>query len=92
MEGFAEKKAEKLIRVNVDFSDRIEGIMISGDFFIHPEEALEAIESLLTGLKLTELDHISSRIAGLLAANEIQLVGVTPEIIQDVVKEAVGGR
>ncbi len=36
--------------------DRIEKIVISGDFFLHPEDAIEIIERELTGKSLDDLD------------------------------------
>ncbi len=40
----------KLVRVDVDFSDRLEEINITGDFFLEPPEALEEFEEALIGL------------------------------------------
>lgn len=89
MQGFAEKKVEKLVRVNVDYTDRIESITISGDFFIHPEESLEIIEKDLTGLKLSKLDTINERISTLIEYYNIQLIGITAQVIEEIIKEAV---
>jgi lipoate-protein ligase A len=89
MQGFAEKKAEKLIRVNIDYSEKIDAITISGDFFIHPEEAVELMENQIKGLALSELDLISPRISSLINSHDIRLIGITPQIIEEVVKEAV---
>ncbi|MBI4020535.1 MAG: hypothetical protein HY367_04330 [Candidatus Aenigmarchaeota archaeon] len=85
MQGFAEKKAEKLIRVNVDFAERIEGITISGDFFVHPEECLALIEESLVGLDVNEIGNAAKMISGVMESNSIQLIGITPEIIQEVI-------
>lgn len=70
----------KLIRVDVTCSDRIEQVRITGDFFLHPEETLEALETALTGVPLP-LDRaaLAARLAAILAEQEATLFGATPE-------------
>lgn len=89
MQGFAEKKSDKLVRVNVDYTDRINSISISGDFFIHPEEFLEEIEKTIKGTKISEISKIGSRVSDLLKSNKVETIGITPEIIEELVREAV---
>ncbi|MEE8403081.1 MAG: lipoate protein ligase C-terminal domain-containing protein [Candidatus Hydrothermarchaeaceae archaeon] len=43
-----------LIRVAVDADDRIKDIRITGDFFIYPEESVEALEKALVGVSAKE--------------------------------------
>ena len=43
-------KAGKLIRIFVEYGDYIKDVRITGDFFVHPEESLEGLESSLIGL------------------------------------------
>ena len=43
-----------LIRVSLDADDRINDIMITGDFFIYPEESIEALEKALVGTSTDE--------------------------------------
>ena len=53
----ADYKAQggKLLRVRLEVSgDVIRAITITGDFFMHPEEALEQLERLLTGAAFDE--------------------------------------
>jgi lipoate-protein ligase A len=48
-------KSQKLIRIILDYDETentINSITISGDFFVYPEEALEALEAHLIGTKL----------------------------------------
>ena len=92
MQGFAEKKADKLVRVNLEYSDRIESIEISGDFFVHPEESIDMIEKELTRLSLSKLDQIAEKITSLIEYYNIQMVGITPDVIEDVIKEATGSK
>lgn len=44
----------KVIRIEMEFSEVIKSIKISGDFFLHPEEAIERIEEALAGTALEE--------------------------------------
>lgn len=48
----------KLLRVRMtvteDSPPRIQTLRITGDFFMHPEEAIEDLEQLLTGVSLDE--------------------------------------
>ncbi|MFH1447445.1 MAG: lipoate protein ligase C-terminal domain-containing protein [Candidatus Micrarchaeota archaeon] len=54
-------KAGKLIKIDLEYSDRIEKISIRGDFFAYPEEGIEGIEQALVGSTLTKKD-IKTRI------------------------------
>lgn len=45
-----------LIRVSVDAADKINDIRITGDFFIYPEESVEALEKALVGISTEEAE------------------------------------
>jgi lipoate---protein ligase len=48
-------KTQKLIRVMLEYDETentINRIIITGDFFLYPEEALETLETGLTGTRL----------------------------------------
>lgn len=50
-------KSQKLIRISLKYDENnntIQSISITGDFFIHPEDAVERLERSLTGVKLDE--------------------------------------
>ncbi len=68
-EGQSIYKAQKLIKVKAEYSDKIERIKITGDFFIHPEEGLEEIEKKLVGCPV-EKGEIMARIADCLTRFE----------------------
>ncbi|WP_297092358.1 lipoate protein ligase C-terminal domain-containing protein [Thermococcus sp.] len=55
-----EHKARKgLIRIEFDEREGIaEHVKITGDFFMHPEEAVQELEKKLEGHKLEELEQI----------------------------------
>ncbi len=57
-------KAKKLIKISMSYDDKkkvINSIKITGDFFIHPEETLEILESNLVDTKL-EGNQISKKV------------------------------
>ena len=57
-------KSQKLIRIALEYDERentINSITISGDFFLYPEEALEALEAHLIGTTL-ERDTLNQEI------------------------------
>ncbi|QDA31200.1 lipoate--protein ligase family protein [Thermococcus indicus] len=55
-----EHKAKKgLIRIEFDERDgRAEHVRITGDFFMHPEEAVHELEQKLEGHGIDELEHL----------------------------------
>ncbi len=89
MQGSATKKAEKLVRVSVIYRDKIESVEISGDFFVHPEEGLAFIEQALVGINVSDLNEVSSIVSSIINSNNIRLVGITPQNIEDAIKEAI---
>ena len=73
----------KLLRIKADISnDSINKVMIMGDFFIHPEEALENIENALVGCPLN-YNEITNRIKKVIE-NNVTVVGFSAEDIANV--------
>ena len=82
MIGKSEIKVQggKLIRVECDLHERsnvVMRIIITGDFFLHPEEAIEELESSLLMMR-AEPEILSSRIQNFFAKGYV-LVGAKPE-------------
>ncbi|MFH1849221.1 MAG: lipoate protein ligase C-terminal domain-containing protein [archaeon] len=65
----------KLVKVDLAYGETIQKIRITGDFFMHPEEAIETIERELVGCKLS-LDELDKKIAEVVSANDIQTFGI----------------
>jgi hypothetical protein len=56
--------------------DIISNIRISGDFFVHPEEALSTMESELDGLRLTgDEEDLEQRVGSIVSASGAVLIG-----------------
>ncbi|MFH1977994.1 MAG: hypothetical protein ABIJ92_01565 [Candidatus Aenigmatarchaeota archaeon] len=93
MKGTATEKIEggKLITVKIDYDNTINTIQILGDFFIHPEESIEMIEKSFLNKSIEEpRETTKDRVNRIVEENDIQLIGVTPEAIVDIVRRAVG--
>ncbi|MCW3976069.1 MAG: lipoate--protein ligase family protein [Candidatus Bathyarchaeota archaeon] len=70
----------KLIRVKFSKrEDKISDIMISGDFFLHPEDGIEELERRLTGTKI-DLKTLKDIIRNFFS-EEYVLIGAKPDDI-----------
>ncbi len=66
----------------------IAALTITGDFFMHPEEALETLEAALVGAPL-EAQALRER-AGTFFAGEVQVIGASAEDIVQLLLRAAG--
>ncbi len=83
-------KGGKLVRLHVECSDIIQKVTITGDFFLHPEDKLELIEKALIGLPLTlSEEDLQRRIKAVVDAECIEMVGIAPDVIARLIKQAV---
>ncbi len=92
MKGQATRKVEggKLVTVEVLYSNTIEKVNVTGDFFIHPEEGLEDVEQALVGVDVSSsVDGMIDLIEQVVTAKQIVMIGVNPKVIAAVVKEAL---
>ncbi|TAL48203.1 hypothetical protein EPN87_01155 [archaeon] len=76
----------KLLRIKVDYSGTINSVKITGDFFLHPEEAINDIEKSLVGAKADDVLGIVTRVV---QEKGIELIGVTPDSIASVIRSAM---
>ncbi len=89
--GISEGKADykvpggKLIRMRVRYSgDVLREVRINGDFFLHPEEALEKLEESLKDRSLKEAVEIIREFC-----QHVEMAGVSSEDFIKVLKLAV---
>jgi lipoate-protein ligase A len=77
----------KLIRVAVEYGSRIDGIRITGDFFLHPEEKIAEIEQSFIGVSVP-IDEalLTARLQTVLKASH--LIGASASDFVFAVKEA----
>ena len=92
MHGVATEKVAggKLLRVKVDYDDVIKRASITGDFFLHPEESIEKIESAIFGLNVNDSESkITNIIKEVIEENSIELIGIDAEAIARNIKAAM---
>ncbi len=92
MISYAKQKVRegKLVKVEVEFEKSIKKLKITGDFFLHPEDALEKIEQSLIGLeKEASEEVIAQKIQEIAKANDAQMIGVSPGSLAQVIREAL---
>jgi len=84
-------KEGKVVKVDVDCDEVIRNVRITGDFFIHPEDILEDIEKSIIGLgRNADLETITSNIQRTTSGKEVQMIGISPESIARLIREALG--
>ena len=83
-------KEGKVVKVEVEYSEVITKLTITGDFFLHPEEILEKIEESMLGLKKDAgIEAIESKIKRITEIHDAQMIGISPESLALVIKEAL---
>ena len=83
-------KEGKIVKVEVEVDDVIKKLRITGDFFLHPEEVLDDIEKSMTGLKKdVSFDTIVLKIQNIVKDHNTQMIGISPESIAEVLREAL---
>lgn len=81
----------KLVRVELDFENKINSAKITGDFFMHPETVIENLEKSLIGLNAAvEQSEIKKCLDKIISEKNVTLYGVTTEDIARVAKTALG--
>jgi lipoate---protein ligase len=80
----------KMVRVDVRFSDSLEHVRITGDFFLFPEDVIDQLEAALVGTRLPlDFPALVSKIETILQANQAELYGVSPQDIVSMLEEAL---
>lgn len=75
-----------LIRIALDAGERINEIMITGDFFIYPEDSIEALEKELVGTAVRN-DEILKVVKGFY--ENVEAPGIEPEDLVEAIRKAV---
>jgi len=71
----------KLLKISLDYNDKNEkilGLLITGDFFIYPEEAIEILEKKLVNTTLNE-KILMDKINNVIRENKIEFIGLNVE-------------
>ncbi|MCX2728481.1 biotin--protein ligase [Thermomicrobium sp. 4228-Ro] len=83
----------KLVQVDFELVDnRLANVRVTGDFFLEPPEALDAITRALEGAPAHAPEgELAARIAQALAAlAPVELLGFSPEAVARAVRRALG--
>lgn len=90
--GTAARKVRggKLLRVRLEHDGSvITKVLITGDFFLHPEEGLVKLEGELLGTPLQESEQdLALRIEAILAEKRLTVLGFGPGDLAATIKEA----
>ena len=79
----------KLVCIEVTTDEgKVSSVKITGDFFLHPEDRITAIERSLVGIGMAQEEStIAEKISD--ALGDAQLIGATPEDLARIFKRAV---
>jgi lipoate-protein ligase A len=90
MHGEYKLPGGKLVRVDAEAENgRLRDVMVSGDFFLYPEEALEAITGALHGVSVSESEQgIASLVRDAIPAGT-EWLGSSPEALAIAVRRAI---
>ncbi|HEY9205224.1 MAG TPA: hypothetical protein VIO58_04825 [Candidatus Methanoperedens sp.] len=83
-------KEGKLVKAEIEYDEGIRKVKITGDFFLHPEDTLEKIEQSMIGLKKDAcMETIVHNIRRIAEAHDAVMIGIGPESLALVIKEAL---
>ncbi|MCX8182089.1 MAG: hypothetical protein N3D12_03110 [Candidatus Methanomethyliaceae archaeon] len=83
--GVKKVKGGKLIKVRfVEEGGIIKEVKISGDFFVHPEEAIDEIEGCLKGVNLS---RVREALRDFAMRKAVRTVGFALEDIAEIIEE-----
>lgn len=83
MRGSKKVEDGKLVKVDLEYNDKIEKLKIHGDFFVEPPEGLEKIRDNLEGSQ-AEREKLVRRIESV----DAELIGFSAEDLTDAIMEA----
>lgn len=82
---------EKLLRLKIDLdekNDMIREVKIYGDFFIHPEESIDEIESIFKNRKI-DFNTLERDLHNLIKHRGIVMVGISVRGIMEGLRKAL---
>lgn len=81
----------KLVRLELEHDGtKIKHAKITGDFFLHPEEILPAMEKALIGMPCSSSEaDFAAKISAITSSANAEMVGFSPEVIGRLAKQAI---
>lgn len=93
MHGEYKVPGGKLVVADLDIEDgRLARVRISGDFFLEPPEALEAINAALTGLPDDAAETELALAVATALPRDAEMFGFSPEAVAVTVRRALAAR
>src|SRR5688500_377995 len=90
MHGEYKTPGGKLVAVDLEVADdRLQNVMVSGDFFLYPEEALADITGALEGQPADRTEAEYAEAVRFAMRPEVELLGSSPEAIATAVGRAL---
>ncbi|MFO7710456.1 MAG: lipoate protein ligase C-terminal domain-containing protein [Candidatus Woesearchaeota archaeon] len=74
----------KLLQIEAEIEETIQSIRITGDFFVHPESALEDIERLLIGVKVEDVEKV---LGDFIEKNDVEIIGFGPNDLAEALRK-----
>ncbi len=82
------ENGEKLLRLFLmEEGGIIDSVKLTGDFFLYPEEGVDAIERSLAGVPCREKEIVDAVITAM-KENSIEMVGLSPQSIARAILQA----
>ncbi len=78
----------KFLKISMDFNETINDIVITGDFFVHPEEAIDELQESLKGAR-TEPQVIRDILEEFFERQEVRMYGISTEGVLSGIMECV---
>ena len=82
----------KMVRARVVFNDKVSQVRVSGDFFLHPEEAIHNLEEILKGVDNEE--DLARLVEAFFKERGVVVIGATysdfAKVLLDAYKKARG--
>ena len=92
MHGEYKVPGGKLVVVDLDARDgHIAQAQVSGDFFLEPDEALDAINGALRSLPLDADEALIAATVRVTLGPDVRMYGLTPEGVAAAVRRAIDG-
>lgn len=90
MHGEYKVPGGKLVVVDLEVRDgRLDAVQVSGDFFLEPEEALDAINAALTGLPATAEEAAMAATVRAALDADVAMFGFSPEAVAVAARRAL---
>jgi hypothetical protein len=78
----------KFLKISMDFDEKINEIVITGDFFAYPEQAIDELQETLTGAK-AESGEIKKILEGFFKDKGVRMYGISFEGLYNGIMECL---